>query len=121
MTTYKCRVIKPSVSQWFDVNADTPELAARDFHYDKLGLIPGVRFKPDATRPGLTITFARIEVDGHGELVSRVWECRLVRKGGVRRPGIPLRIEDVAKVIGWEHDTQELLTPGWDGEEEHWS
>lgn len=113
MKVFRCRFVAPKVSDWSSVEADSPELAANEFHSrDERSW--SIAYVPDESNPGARVHFARIEVDGHGELVSRIFTSGIIRRGGVRsRPSLT----DVAKAVGWERNPNELLEVGWEGEE----
>lgn len=58
------------------------------------------------------IHFALVEVEGHGEWVSRVFRYGLWRRGGVVRKGTPTQDQVLAKIaetLGWTHDPRDLL------------
>jgi hypothetical protein len=114
VSTFRCRVIKPRVSEWKDVESDCKENAVQDF-FCPISDEYGHRFRhelPDNRRE--IIHFGLIEVEGHGELLTRTFSSGIWRQGGVKPHHE--RIEDVAKIIGWEHDPKELLEE-WDNEE----
>lgn len=119
-TTFRCRMTVPKETAWTDVQADSFEEAANDFHI-RLG--DGIRFQlyenetPDGQR--MTIYFACIEVEGHEEVVSRFYHHAIYRRGGVRpRLGtLKERLEVLAKQLGWTHDPAQLIEPDWEGEE----
>ena len=112
MTTYRCRLTVPRVTDWTDVRADSPEMAANEFHdRNYRGTLWHV---PDPDLPGTRIYFALVEVDGHEPTISRIYWSGIVRTGGVRRR---LTLAEIAKQLGWAHPPEELLSPGLDGEE----
>lgn len=115
MTTYRCRFIAPRQSDWSTVEAESPELAANEFHFRDERTY-AITYIPDPSKPGGRVHFARVEVEGHGTHVSRVYTLAIVRRGGVRikRPGVTL--DDVAKAVGWEGNPADLLA-SWHGEE----
>lgn len=117
-TDYKCRFIKPNYSDWHSVMADSFEEAAQDFHgryvpvsKDNYKSAVYVDRMLDKTE---FIYFALIEIEGHGELVVRTYYSEISRKG--RKPNYEPTILDIAKVIGWERDPNELLEY-WRGED----
>ena len=116
--TYRCRFTAPRPSDWSTVEADSPEDAAQEFHFrdgDKSSSPHSIAYVPDEQRPGARIFFARVEVDGHGELVSRCYSSAILRRGGVKPQRVTL--EAVARAVGWEHDPADLVDEGWDREE----
>lgn len=118
MTTYRCRFTMPRRSDWSTVEADSPEIAANELHaHDEKTYAIGYEFDPD--EPGRRVYFASVEVEGHGEWVSRMYTSCIIRRGGIRGRR-PVTLADVAKAIGWTHDPAELIAEGWDGEEEAW-
>ncbi len=126
LQVFKCRFVKPGQSEWFEITADTYAVAANELH-DRH--VPNFKAEPGcqsivfwftAEKPGNSVAFACIEVEGHGEFVSRIYHSGIVRRGGVKLPGRELTIVDVAKAVGWTKDPAELLTSGWEAEEEEW-
>jgi hypothetical protein len=114
VTAYRCRFIAPRRSDWSTVEAESPELAANEFHFlDERTY--AITYIPDASEPGGRVHFARVEIDGHGTHVSRVYTSAIVRRGGVKIR--PVTLSDVAKAVGWEGDPADLLAGGWIGEE----
>ena len=113
MTAYRCRFIAPRRSDWSTVEAGSPELAANELHARDEHTY-AITYTPDPTKPGARVHFARVEVEGCGAWVSRVYTSAILRRGGVRsRP----TLAEVAKAVGWEGDPAELLAEGWEGEE----
>ncbi len=111
--TYRCRTILPTVSAWTEQGGASPEDAAAEFWAKTWRHGAGAEFK---RAPGDVVAFARVEVEGHGSVVARVFWTGLVRKGGVPRRR-PTTLADVAAAIGWEGDPAELLADGWECEE----
>lgn len=121
MTTFRCRSVKPKEMLWQDVEADSPELAANDYHarygegWDHTVVddrVEGKRHK---------IGFMRVEVEGHDSFVSRMYYYGIWRRGGVKPWGyksFEQRLKEAAEVVGFERDPTELADDGWDGEEE---
>jgi hypothetical protein len=114
--TFRCRTKIPHVeADWADIETDSPEQAAMEFHAERdYNSVVYVRETENGGRE--RVLFALIEIEGHGERVSRVFHRAIWRKGGVR-PTRPVTIEDVARKLGWTKDPQELLAEGWDLEE----
>ena len=110
MTTYRCRMTVPRVTNWTDVTADSPELAANEFHSWSEGTL---WYVPDPDRPAARVYFALVEVEGHGVWVSRLYRSGILRVGAARR--MPT-LDEIAKQLGWTHPPEGLLSPGWDGE-----
>jgi hypothetical protein len=110
---YRCRFRVPVETDWSDVDAASPEDAAQDFHYHRYSDARGLY----ATRGIWTVHFALVEVDGYGELVSRVMKTGIYRKGGVKRDRPPQTIDEIARRLGWAHPVDQLFDSGWDGEE----
>lgn len=121
MPTFKCRFNVPEESPWIEVEESNPGRAANEFHNQRefIGLRWN-RIKPDGSRRD-TITFAVIEVEGHGEFISRLIKAGLYRGGGVKRPQNSKEpLKELANKLGWTKDPNELLTDGWDEEESEW-
>ena len=121
MTTFRCRTVKPKVSRWYEVQAETPESAANDFHSDNMEVLASLRWEvPTANDGKYFIMFANIEVEGHGEMVSRVYKHGIWRKGGVKRSDYKTpeqKLKELADALGWTHAPEELIASGWDGDE----
>lgn len=120
MATFRCRVTLPKESGWSEIEADTPEEAANSYHCRDLHALPGATYidlDGEGKRRQIVI-FARVEVEGHGSWVSRMYKSGIYRKGGVQvRPNPTL--EAIAKAVGYESDPKTLLDP-WDFEEKEW-
>lgn len=115
---YRCRFTAPRQSDWSTVEADSPELAANELH-DRDPKTYAIGYEPEPDKPGRRVYFASVEVEGHGEWVSRMYTSSIVRRGGVKsRRAVTLA--EIARAIGWQHDPAELLAAGWDGEESVW-
>lgn len=113
---FRCRFLLPKESQWFEVEDAGPAQAANTCHFDRDEL--GIRYTehlPDGGKQ--QISFARIEVEGHGSWVSRVYKLGIWRKGGVPRPGYQVTLEDIARAVEYDADPQTLIAPGWEFEE----
>lgn len=118
---FKCRHAIPEkgiVWPWRSIEAKTPEDAAQEYH-DKYPhsnpLLHHVVRPTETTR--YIVKFARVEVEGHGEMISRWFHYGLWRKGGVSFHQDKNSIEDTARLLKWDRDPKELLEEGWDGEE----
>lgn len=119
MSIYQCRMLLPQELPWRTVEADTPEQAANEYHFGLPRWESGkVWIERDGEGTRTDVYFARIEVEGHGSWVSRVYQSGLWRRGGV--PVQQPTLADLAAAIDWPHDPQELVQPGWDFEED-WS
>lgn len=140
---YYCRSLVPHISQWHKVEASSREEAVCNFHYDHglESLKVTVEEKPEQR---YSVAFVLVEVadhldgedillgrrrirrleglnDGHvEELVSRVFHTGIYRRGGVKPAGWKStkdRLIEVAKLLGWTHDPQDLIAEGWNLEE----
>lgn len=123
---YRCRFLTTGTavdSDWLEILASSPEEAANSVHdreTNQARRIPQeISFCQDEAKPGARVYFARVEVEGHGEWISRVYTSGIVRCGGVK-PRNRTRIEDIAKLLKWERPASELLEDGWIGEEQEW-
>jgi hypothetical protein len=111
---YRCRMVQPSVEEWGEVEADSPPLAANEYHlnlnhagFDLRRVFPDGRIE--------RVHLALIEVEGHGPFISRLFSTGIFRKGGVHPTETELAA--VANKLGWTGPPKELLEDGWDGEE----
>lgn len=117
---YRCRTTVPAVSDWFEIQATTPEEASAELHYqydEKLQQIcviveePGNRY---------IVYFVRVEVEGHDSWISRLFQHGIWRKGGVKPLGWRSHSEalkDAAEKLGWSFDPMKLIEPGWECED----
>lgn len=119
MTRFKVRLLKPAPTQWLTIDAESTADAVMKLH-ERMGRTSSIVYTPDHERPGAVIWFALAEVAGHGEVVSRLYWRGIARRGGVRvRP--PTTLADVATALGWPHATDDLVAPGWEGEDDKWT
>ena len=115
MTAYRCRFVAPLPSDWSSIEADSPEGAASELHFrdgTRTSSPHSCTYVPNPDKPCARIFFARIEIEGHQELVSRCYSSSIGRRGGVRQPRETL--EEVACAVGWERPPSELVEEGWD-------
>lgn len=117
--TFRARIIKPRATEWLNFGVDTPEDAAQALH-DRNGRSCSAVYVPDADMPASEVWFALVEVEGHGEFVSRIYRNGIGRRGGVRRKA-PATLADIAREVGWTKDPAELVALGWYGEQEEWT
>ena len=109
---YRCRFLKPKLSEWFEVEEDSPGAAVQSLHSAEGG---GIRYRHDlGDGKSERITFALIETEGHGELVSRMYYQGIIRQG---RAGSPPTLAQIAQTLGFERDPNTLLDK-WDKEGE---
>lgn len=116
---YHCRVVLPKPEcegNWIEVEAETPEQAVQEYHFGLSVFDQGKSWRVEEGGKAHVIRFARIEVEGWGDCVSRVYHYGLWRKGGVK-PLIKPTLKDVADAIEWKGDPEELVEEGWELEE----
>lgn len=110
---FRCRTTIPTMFKWVGVEAESPEQAASDYHFaHDEGSIRHIVEDADGRH---VVLFARIEVEGYGTLISRVYSYGIWRKGGVK-VGQP-SLADIARKLEYMDDPQTLLEPGWKCEE----
>lgn len=115
---FKCRFIKPKTSNWYNVESDSFEEAAQDFHGK---FVPSskdfssVYFDRKTEDSGEYVYFALVEIEGYGQWVVRTYYSCIVRRGKFNPISKP-SLQDIANSIGWEKDYKELLEY-WTGEE----
>lgn len=103
---YRCRFIVPSSDvRWYEVEGESPEDAALNFHYREVPWCGGPFYVPHADRPGLRVYFARVEVEGHGEHVVSTISSSIVRKGVKSRA----TLADIAKALDWPDEPERLM------------
>ena len=120
MAIYKCRTIKPKLTEWREVEAESPEVAANEFHAKYQLYFDNLKLKIETKDKGMYLVhFVVVEIEGHGEQVSRIFEYGIWRAGGVKKPEVPLktRLKELAEKLGWTHEPEELVAEGWEGEE----
>lgn len=111
---YRCRALKPETTDWSEIEASLPEDAANSYHDQKNP--PSITYRWETPNSGVVfVSFARIEVEGFGEMISKIEEYRIIRRGGVRSRD-PVTLQRVAEVVGYKDDPQTLLDT-WDGAE----
>lgn len=112
-------MILPIESEWQEIIADSPEQAAQEFHFNLPFWCSGQRWTvwEDNDTKRYEIYFANIEIENHGNLISRIYNCGIWRRGGIKIKHKPYTLEDVSKSIGWGGDPQDLIKKGWDLEE----
>lgn len=116
---FRCRMVLPTSSDWKEMEAETQAEAVNNFHDGMVDALRGGFKLPVREGERLYyIHFARIETEGLGELISRIYVYGLWRRGGVRRTPEPT-VADAAKAVGWTGDPNELLEEGWEGEESY--
>lgn len=120
MSAWRCSFAAPKTDHPESVvEADTAGEAAASYHdeHDETGF----RYRHETAEEGIVyIRFALVKVTGENdaaEFVSRIFHHGLWRKGGVKRPGMIDTLEGIAKALGYAHDPQSLVEPGWDLEE----
>jgi hypothetical protein len=114
---YRCRMTIPYASAWIDAEAETPEQAAQDCHehfYD-LG-DKGLGYRDERDGKITLVYFARIEVEGYGTYVSRMFYTGIFRKGGVK-PRDPNTLVSIARALNYQSPPETLLDEGWTCEE----
>src|ERR1700748_435246 len=116
---YKCRFVKPNQSQWHNIDADSFQEAAQEFHgqyvpsyYKDRSSLVYLDRKPNGSSEG--VYFALIEIENYGELIVRTYYTCITRKGRASKD--PNTLESVAKGLGWTGLLEELLEY-WSGEE----
>jgi len=108
---YRCRCVKPNISEWYEVEANTPEDAANDFMFENYY---GIHMKTD--RPGELCYYAVIEVENHGEFIARRFRIGIRRRGGVPSPASRRTLDDIAKILDVPKEKLKSPEP-WYGEE----
>lgn len=123
--SYRCRMVIPEEeSGWEEIEAATPEDAANTYH-DCLYHLGrrGLCYIDERGGPGrrTEVYFARIEVEGFGSWVSRIFREGLYRKGGVIRSGDRPTLTDIAQRLEWPSAPERLADDkGWVGSEWTW-
>jgi len=115
MTIYRCKFLKPSEGEWFDVEADSPGEAAME-HHNRFDGIGYVFWKPLENGGHEVVRFSSVDVEGDKDYVTRMFSRGIYRKGGFSRG---LTLQEIAKNLDWAHDVNELLGDGWEAEEEY--
>lgn len=116
----------PFQTDWELIEEETLARAVNSFHqknYNKKLYIvvnPGEHFTANDGWYG--VSYSLIETENDGQLVSRIFNTGIRRKGGVKpyRSLLLDRLKEVAQKLDWERDIMELIEPGWEEEEENW-
>lgn len=108
MTAYRIRYVKPTIGPWVEIEADSMADALNTKHFDDFPYYAqGIRYRdPLPTGGHQIIHFALFEVEGYGELASRVYYRGIYRRGGAATNPT---LRDVANFLGWAHPLEELL------------
>lgn len=122
---FRCRMTRPKISDWVEVEATSAEEAVADLHFyamDRDGFHFSAYAEETPQGEMLQINFACMQAEGHEEVVSRVYHSGIHRKGGVKalRPPLPQRLTELANKLGWTKDPMLLISPGWIGESSEW-
>lgn len=115
MTIYRCRFLKPSVGEWYDVEADSPGEAALE-HHNRFDGIGYVFWKPLEGGGQEVVRFASVDVEVDKDYVTRMFSMGIYRKGAFNK-NRGLTLQEIAKKLDWKHDENELLGDGWEAEE----
>jgi hypothetical protein len=111
---YRCRFVKPKASEWFRVEADSPEEAANTFHFDRGG---GLSYRHELEDGKVEyVYFALVETEGFEPVVSRIFWQGIRRVG---RFGHGPTLEDIAKALDYTHHPSTLMDD-WEYEENEW-
>ena len=106
---YRVRTTVPAISEWITVEGDRPEDAANDFLAARSEYVTTFRH---TTADRTSVQFALVEVEGHGEWITRTFSRGIWRRG-VRRSEPSLAT--IAAAL--RCDEADLLAEGWEGEE----
>lgn len=130
MTTYTFRPVSVGVFEhaWMAVEAASAVDAIQTHHDRNLNArwSHSIRVPVDGTTKHQHVHFAVYEVKGVDKpLVSRIYESRIERRGGVRtrdQPTVAERLTQIARALEWSHPAEDLLVSGgpWEGEEAEW-
>ncbi len=113
MTAYRCRSLVPTASEWVEVEGAWDGDAANLYHMKVNLEVPSLRYCHQVDGKTTYIEFMLVEVEGHGEHVSRVFSHGIFRKGGVK---LGLSLREIASRLGYENDPETLVEEGWEGE-----
>jgi hypothetical protein len=114
---YRVRAIRPEQTNWVEVESDSPEEAAGE--YQEQHDPPYCGFRRETKNKGMEVVrLCCVEVEGHGEMVTRQFRTGIYRRGCVKPHNVP-SLGDIAKKLGWEHDPNELIADGWPLEEQY--
>jgi hypothetical protein len=120
---FLCRTVKPRLGRWHEIEAETAEDAAQTYHVEGAELCPPpsgyVHQAPGSeNRAGRVTEFLLVEVQDHGEVISRAFLEGMRRRGGITPKGHKeWSIEEIAAELGWDKEPELLLATGWEGEE----
>jgi hypothetical protein len=114
---FKCRIIKPSTTPWVEVQAETIEEAASQF-YSKLD-IPrsAIQWRIEDGSYAHFVLYEVENAESLDQFIGRWFTKGITRKGGFKSD--PQTLRQIAELLGWTKDPNELLTK-WEGEEDEW-
>lgn len=128
---FRCRVAETYIPLrfrgWFEVEADSEIDAAQEaFDKQDWSALTFVRSDADGTRE--SVRFGVVEVEGWRVALVRSFYRGIGRKGGAvpndyRNESWPMdrRLADLANHLGPVSDGIDLLSDGWEGEEQEWT
>jgi hypothetical protein len=122
MQIFKCRSLKPQESPITEIEAETIEGAAEEFHFNyNSNIFPRYpSYSISNTFDSSAVNFMLVEVDGE-EFVSRFYSNKIWRKGGVKDPkSFEQKLKEIADGLGWKKDPNDLVSEDWPGEEKEW-
>lgn len=123
---YFCRRVRPvGEDVWHPIEESSPGRAANEYQtqYSRSNNYYIVD-KNEAEHTEQIVYFALIEVKDHGQFISRYFYSCIWRRAGVKVPDkkpFHEKLVDLASALGYDGSPDELLSPGWDEEEEEWT
>lgn len=122
MTTYQCKAIIPTsvyCPNFRTVDADSPEYAALQYHYDHDFLGFKYSFTNKAGKTEIA-SFARILVEGQDSYITRVFSTPGISRRGRFKSSVNLpSLEEIANLLDYDGIPESLLEEGWEGEESY--
>ena len=122
VSSYRARSVAPVESEWRYCYAERPEDAARQWLCENSSMrhdaVRVLRYKPDPDVAQIVI-FALVEVEGHGTWIARLYVSGIGRFGSAKAHREPSALQKIAATQPTPGAPEELLQPGWDGEEDY--
>lgn len=121
MNTFKVRFLKPILTEYEVVEADDYKDAIQDLHIQKGNAGRSYVFVNERNGKCEKVHLALMECSGFEPLVSRYFSSGIWRRGGIQLNKLTKeqQLKNIATELGWTHDLNDLIEPGWEKEEDY--
>lgn len=117
---YKVRFLKPIQTEYTEIEAEDYKDAIQDLHV--IGTAGrSYIFIDERNGRHEKIHLALMECEGFEPLVSRYFSSGIWRRGGIKLNELTKeqQLKNIAAELGWTHDPNDLIEPGWEKEEDY--